>query len=186
LLVSIENDVSALRLDPRIAEVIAATRAGAMLMHSRGTVSEMGTYAHATYGEDVVGEIEGELCDAVARARGAGIADDSIVLDPGIGFAKRHEHSLAALAGIPRLAALGFPILVGVSRKRFIGEITGVKNPAERTHGTVGANVAALFFGARLFRVHDVRPNREALDVAWAVMKSAGPDARFPIPDSRP
>jgi dihydropteroate synthase len=72
-----------------------------------------------------------------------------------------------------------------VSRKRFIGEITGVKDPSQRVHGTVGANVAALLLGARLFRVHDVRANREALDVAWAVVTSASPESRVPSPESR-
>jgi dihydropteroate synthase len=103
-------------------------------------------------------------------AKRAGIANDSVVLDPGIGFSKRGEHSLAVLAGVDRLAALGFPVLVGVSRKRFIGEVTGTAIATERVWGTVGANVAALMRGARIFRVHDVRPNRHALDVAWAIV----------------
>jgi dihydropteroate synthase len=76
------------------------------------------------------------------------------------------------LAELPRLVALGYPVMVGVSRKRFIGEINGVSEASARVHGTVGANVAALERGARLFRVHDVAPNRQALDVAWAVMQS--------------
>jgi len=76
------------------------------------------------------------------------------------------------LGGLDRLAALGFPLLVGVSRKRFIGEITGERVPSERIHGTIGANVVALLGGARIFRVHDVRANRQALDVAWAVVRA--------------
>jgi dihydropteroate synthase len=100
----------------------------------------------------------------------------AVVLDPGIGFAKRSEHSLRVLAELPRVAALGYPVAVGVSRKRFIGEITGVTEPAQRVDGTVGANVAALARGARLFRVHDVRPARHALDVAWAVLRRADGD----------
>ena len=142
-------------------------------MHSRGGVSDMATFAHATYGEDVVGDVARELRTRVDEALDAGIASDRIVLDPGIGFSKRGEHSLALLAALERVGALGFPILVGVSRKRFIGELTGVSTPAARIGGTVGANVAALERGARLFRVHDVKPNRDALDVAWAIMKSA-------------
>jgi dihydropteroate synthase len=114
-----------------------------------------------------------ELSASVAAARGAGVADGAIVLDPGIGFSKRGAHSLQVLHDLPRLAALGFPVLVGASRKRFIGELTGVKEPAERTYGTVGAHVAALTRGARLFRVHDVRQHREALDVAHAVVAGA-------------
>ena len=105
-------------------------------------------------------------------ALGAGVAREAIVLDPGIGFAKRSEHSLAVLAALPRVAALGHPVLVGVSRKRFVGELSGVKEPGLRVAGTVGANVVALARGARLFRVHDVAPNRQALDVAWAIERA--------------
>src|SRR5262249_3342732 len=129
----------------------------------------MATYAHASYGDDPVGEIVAELRAAADVATRAGIATDRVVLDPGIGFAKRSEHSLAALRELRRVAELGHPVMVGVSRKRFIGELTGVTAPAERVAGTVGANVAALERGARIFRVHDVKPNREALDVAWAI-----------------
>jgi dihydropteroate synthase len=112
----------------------------------------------------------------VSVARAAGISTAQIVLDPGIGFSKRPSESLAALWGLDRLAELGFPLLVGVSRKRVIGEITGVSEPAERAMGSVGANVAALMRGARLFRVHDVAQNRQALDAAWAVLR-AGAEA---------
>lgn len=168
----IVNDVSGLRLDPNMATVCASARCGVVLMHSRGDVSTMGTYQYATY-ESVVPAVLNELRGSLDAARGAGIADDAIVLDPGLGFAKRSEHSLAMLAAVPELLALGYPVLIGSSRKRFIGELAGVGAPAERRYGTVGANVAALMLGARLFRVHDVAPTRQALDVAWAVMKAA-------------
>jgi dihydropteroate synthase len=167
----IVNDVSGLRLDPGIASVCARLSAGLVLTHSRGSsVSELGTYAHASYG-DVVTEVMAELRKRIDSARAGGVADEHIAVDPGIGFAKEGQHSLAMLAAIPRLAAWGYPVLVGVSRKRFIGEITGVQNPAGRLGGTLGANVAALARGARIFRVHDVRAAREALDVAWAILK---------------
>ncbi|HEY5218303.1 MAG TPA: dihydropteroate synthase, partial [Gemmatimonadaceae bacterium] len=165
----IVNDVSGGRLDARMGDVCARHGAGFAIMHSRGGVRDMATYLHAKY-NDVVGEVLAELGERVAAARAAGVAHEAIVLDPGIGFAKRAEHSLAVLAGIPRLRAAGFPILVGASRKRFIGTITGVDRPDERVAGTVGAHVAALTRGAMLFRVHDVRPARESLDVAWAVL----------------
>ena len=164
------NDVSAFRLDPRMGEICAGAACGVILMHSRGSVSEMGTYVHANYDGDVTDAVIRELGAAIAVGRAAGVADSAIVLDPGVGFAKRSAHSLAVLHELPRIAALGFPVLVGASRKRFIGELSGVKEPAERVNGTVGAHVAALTRGARLFRVHDVRPNREALDVAHAVL----------------
>jgi dihydropteroate synthase len=167
---SIINDVSGFRLDAEMPRVCAQGKAGVILMHSRGGVTDMATFAHATYAQDVVGEVIAELEPSVAKAKDAGIDRDCVVLDPGIGFSKRGEHSLTVLAGINRFAALGFPVLVGVSRKRFIGEVTGTVIATERVWGTVGANVAALMGGALLFRVHDVRPNRHALDVAWAII----------------
>jgi dihydropteroate synthase len=190
------NDVSGFRIDPGVGEIAAAERAGVVLMHSRGGVAEMGTYRYADYGDDVVGEVVDELRTTTERAMAAGIARESIVVDPGIGFAKRSEHSLRVLAELHRVASLGFPVMVGVSRKRFIGELSGVDRAADRTAGTVGANVAALMRGARLFRVHDVAPSRQALDVAWGIMQAHRPtgttrggvpdraDSRSPIPDS--
>ena len=169
---SIVNDVSGFRLDPAMAETCAQGGAGVIVMHSRGDVSDMATFVRAQYGDDIVGEVTAELLERVDAGMKAGIGRERIVVDPGIGFSKRAEHSLAVLQGLGRLAATGFPVLVGVSRKRFIGDLTGVSTPSERVSGTVGANVAALERGARLFRVHDVRPNREALDVAWAIMTS--------------
>lgn len=169
---SIVNDVSGFRLDPGMADACAKGRAGVVVMHSRGDVSDMATFVRAQYGGDVVGEVTAELLERVDAGMKAGIGRERIVVDPGIGFSKRAEHSLAVLGGLERIAATGFPVLVGVSRKRFIGDITRVATPAERVGGTVGANVAALERGARLFRVHDVKPNRDALDVAWAIMTS--------------
>jgi len=168
------NDVSAFRLDPAGAGVCARAGAGVILMHSRGAVADMATYQHASYGADVAGEVLGELCQSVRLAEEAGVERSRIALDPGVGFSKRSEHSLAVLGAIPRFAALGYPVVVGASRKRFIGELTGVTNPAERVEGTIGANVMALALGARIFRVHDVRAARRALDVAWAILQSGG------------
>jgi len=189
------NDVSGFRIDPRVGEIAAEMGAGVVLMHSRGGVSEMGTYAFAEYGHDVVGEVVGELRVSLDAAWAAGITAESVVLDPGIGFAKRRHHSLAVLAELERVVSLGFPVMVGVSRKRFIGEISGVRDASKRVAGTVGANVSALLHGARLFRVHDVAENRQALDVAWAIMQAeprepvpsdrTATDSRFPISDSR-
>ena len=168
---AIVNDVSAFRLDDRMPEVCARAGAGVVLMHSRGTVSDMATFEHATYGEDVVGEVLGELLPQARAAERAGIRRTAIVLDPGIGFSKRGEHSLSMLAELPRIVDTEYPVLVGVSRKRFLGEITGVSEPASRVHGTTGANVMALALGARIFRVHDVAAARQALDVAWAILQ---------------
>jgi len=168
---SIVNDVSAFRLDPGMAELCAARGAGVVLMHSRGDVADMATFAHARYGDDPTADVIAELESRVELARAHGVTREQIVLDPGIGFAKRMQHSLSLLHDLPRMVALGFPVLVGASRKRFVGTITGIDHPAERVFGSVGAHVAALDRGARIFRVHDVRANRQALDVAWAVAR---------------
>ena len=168
---TIVNDVSAFRLDPHMADVCARTGAGVVLMHSRGGVSDMATFDHATYGSDVMGEVIGELLPRAQAAVAAGVRREAIVLDPGIGFSKRSEHSIAALSELPRLTNMGYPVLIGVSRKRFIGELTGIHEAAQRVHGTTGANVMALAGGARIFRVHDVGAARQALDVAWAILQ---------------
>jgi dihydropteroate synthase len=164
----IVNDVSGFRLDPRMGEVCVRARAGVILMHSRGDVTDMATYAHATY-DSVVDDVLAELNHWITAALAVGIPAEAIVVDPGIGFSKRKEHSLAVIAGLARIVALGYPVMVGASRKRFIGDLTGETVAAARIMGTVAVNVSALERGARLFRVHDVRQNRQALDVAWAV-----------------
>lgn len=165
----IANDVSALRLDPRMASTVATAGGGIILMHSRGSVEEMARYDLAQYGNDPVGEMVDELAATADRARGAGIPRAAIVLDPGLGFSKRTEHSVAAITGLHRFAELGYPILVGPSRKRFVGELTGGAQPEDRLEGTIAACIAAYERGARLFRVHDVRAARRALDVAHAI-----------------
>jgi len=167
---SIVNDVSGFRLDPAMSQICAAAKAGVVLMHSRGDVATMGTFARADYGDDAVGEVIAELQVRVQHALDAGVERGRIAIDPGIGFSKRGEQSLAVLAQLARFTTLGYPVLVGASRKRFIGEIIGAASPSDRVAGTVGANVAALERGARLFRVHDVKPSRDALDVAWAII----------------
>jgi dihydropteroate synthase len=186
---NIINDVSGLRLDPRLGEIVATGQAGLVLMHSRGGVAEMGTYRYAEYGADVVGDMIREVAMSIQSAETAGVQRNRIVIDPGVGFAKRSEHSLRVLAELDRVRALGFPIMVGVSRKRFVGELSGVSQASDRVFGTVGANVAALMRGARVFRVHDVAENRQALDVAWGILRSgAGSEAlgsQFPVPRSR-
>ena len=171
---SVINDVSGLRIDPAIARLCAGAGAGLVVMHSRGGVGDMSTYQHASYGPNVVGDVIAELSGQVSVALAAGVHREAIAVDPGIGFSKRSAHSLAILSALPRVAALGYPVMVGVSRKRFIGEITGVQEPAGRTYGSIGAAVAALARGARLFRVHDVRGTRQALECG---MGNPRPDA---------
>jgi dihydropteroate synthase len=167
---AILNDVSGLRIDPGLAAEAAAAGAGLILMHSRGGVAEMAQYALAGYGDDCVGDVAAELTRALDAARAAGVTDAAIVLDPGLGFAKETRHSLALLGGLDRIAELGFPVMVGPSRKRFVGEAAGGLPPEDRLPGTIAACVVALLRGARLFRVHDVAPARRALDLAAAAM----------------
>jgi dihydropteroate synthase len=168
----IVNDVSGMRLDAEMAPVCAAARAGVVLMHSRGNVTDMATFAHADYG-DFLDEMLGELAERVRVADRAGVPRAAIAVDPGIGFSKRTEHSLLAIACLERLAAWGLPIVVGASRKRFIGQVTGETNPAHRLYGSVGAAVMAYERGAHVLRVHDVAATRHALDVAAAI-RAAG------------
>jgi dihydropteroate synthase len=162
----IVNDVSGLTHDPAMAGVVAEAGAGVVLMHMRGTPATMQRLADY---RDVVAEVVRELDDRRAVARAHGIADECIVLDPGLGFAKATEHNLALLAHLDRIAALGHPVLVGPSRKRFLGAVTG-RALGERDGATAAVCALARVRGAALFRVHDVRPAREALDLADAVL----------------
>lgn len=161
------NDVSALG-DPQMAGVVREAGAGLVLMHMRGTPRSM--QDDPRY-EDVVREVTEELQAKLRLAGSAGIAEEAVALDPGIGFGKTGEHNLQLLAGLGEIAALGRPLVLGVSRKRFLGELLGGAPPEERVHATVGACVAGLARGARVFRVHDVRPVREALLAAHAVLR---------------
>jgi dihydropteroate synthase len=160
------NDVSALENDPALAGVVARRGATVILMHHRGRSRDM--YTRAEYG-DVAEDVTAELAARVAAAEAAGIARDRIIVDPGIGFGKRAEHSMAALAGLPRLAALGLPILVGPSRKSFLTAAIGAVPPSERLWATAAAVTASVLLGAHLVRVHDVRPMVEVVRTADAV-----------------
>lgn len=163
------NDVSGLRLDPMLAEAVAEADAGVIVMHSRGEVERMARYETAEYGPDPVGEMVAEFEGALEFARAAGIGEPNIVVDPGLGFSKRTEHSVAAVARLDRFLALGHPVLLGPSRKRFVGELSGGLPADDRLEGTLAVCVVGLLRGARLFRVHDVRAARRALDVAEAI-----------------
>ena len=171
--VHIVNDVSGMRLDDRMAAVCAQHRVGVVLMHSRGGVSDMANYSHAVFDGDVVDVVLEELRARLAHALDAGIARNAIALDPGIGFGKQSMHSLRLLGCMRRLAGEGFPLVVGASRKRFIGELTGEEEANRRVFGSVGAAVAAYERGAAILRVHDVAATRQALDVAAAIRAAA-------------
>ena len=165
---AVVNDVSALRLDPAMAGTVATARAGLILMHSRGSILELSSYQHAEYGGDVVGAVVAELRDALALATAAGVGPDATVVDPGFGFSKTVEQNLELFDQLAALQTLGRPVLVGPSRKRFLGSAAGV--PLEdRDRAT--ATICALAYGrgARLFRVHDVGSTLEALALAQAM-----------------
>jgi dihydropteroate synthase len=165
---AIVNDVSAFRLDPAMAGTAAGAGAGVVLMHSRGTVSTMARLDHADYVPDVVSVVREELEASLQHALAGGVEADHIVLDPGFGFAKTVEQNLLLCDSLAALGGLGRAILVGPSRKRFLGSITG-RDITERDVATAAACVVAYERGARLFRVHNVAMTRDALAVAVAV-----------------
>jgi dihydropteroate synthase len=163
------NDVTALRGDTRMASIVAEAGCPVVLMHMKGepkTMQEEPRY------EDVVREVRDFLAQRAEVAVAAGVRPENVIVDPGIGFGKNLDHNLALLRDLDVLVDLGFPVLVGASRKRFIGNITGVEEARERVFGTVATTVLAYQKGARFFRVHDVRANRDALAVAEAVLRA--------------
>lgn len=165
---AILNDVTALRHDPELGAVAAKAGAGVVLMHSRGPLLEIASYAHAEYGGDPVPAVLAELAAAVERAAAHGVRADAIVVDPGLGFSKTPEQNMLVCDRLAALLSLGRPILVGPSRKRFVGTITGL-DAAERDRASATVCALAWERGARLFRVHDVAAAREALAVAQAI-----------------
>lgn len=160
------NDVTALRGDPRMAALVAEAGCPVILMHMLGEPKTMQEEPHY---DDVVREVRDFLARRADHAIAAGVVAENIVLDPGIGFGKTPEHNLALLRHLDVVVDLGFPVLVGASRKRFLGGITGAEEAKDRVFGTVATTVLGYEKGATLFRVHDVRANREALAVAEAI-----------------
>ena len=163
------NDVSGGRLDARMFDVIARRGAGVVLMHSRGAVTDMATYAMASHGDNVTQEVCDALVTQAEAARASGISRDAIVLDPGLGFSKTSAHSIVLLRDLARIVALGYPVLVGASRKRFIGELTGESVPSQRVIGSAVAHLLAVQRGAAIVRTHDVVATRQALAVLAAM-----------------
>jgi len=164
------NDVSGLSFDPDAAGVVARSGCAVVLMHMRGTPETMDGFARY---DDVVAEVAEELGDRLAAATAAGICCERITLDPGIGFAKTAAHNLALLRGLSALRRLGRPLLVGVSRKRFIGHLTSVGAPQGRLAGSLAAGLFAVSRGASMLRVHDVSDTVSALRV-WQALSPAG------------
>ncbi len=162
----IVNDISALRFDPDMARVVATTGAGVVLMHMQGTPQTM---QRTPQYDDVVSEVRAFLAARMAAAREAGIRPDQILLDPGFGFGKTVTHNLTLLARLDELAALGRPVVAGVSRKAFIGQILA-REVGDRLMGTAAAVALAVERGARLVRVHDVGAIRDVVRMTEAVL----------------
>ena len=156
------NDVSGLAHDPESPATVAAHNAPVILMHMRATPDAM--HHHATY-TDVAAEVAAELAARISAATAAGIAPEAIAIDPGIGFAKTAEHNRELLARLPLLTSLGRPLVVGVSRKGFIGLLSGEKQADRRTPGSIAAGLHATLHGANVLRVHDVAATVQALRV---------------------
>jgi dihydropteroate synthase len=163
----IVNDISALQYDPAMAETVRATDAAVVLMHNRGRSRDM--YAAAEY-RDVAGEVVSELGSRIELARRAGIDERLIIVDPGLGFAKKAEHSLALLANLRRLSSLGRPILSGPSLKSYLKSALGDVPPEARGWGTAAAVTASILNGAHIVRVHDVAAMVQVAKVADALM----------------
>lgn len=165
------NDISAGRIDAGMAAVVAQSKCKVVLMHSRATPLTM--QQHADY-NDIVSEVIRELLSEVDNFLKAGVAARQVVIDPGIGFAKTAEHNIALIAGLSTFVNLGYPVLVGTSRKAFVGKITGKEAPGERLFGSLGSVASAFLRGAQIFRVHDVGATKDFLSVLSAI-ESADP-----------
>jgi len=161
------NDVTGGR-DPAMLEVVRDGGVGIVLMHMLG---EPKTMQDDPRYHDVVTEVRDYLRERIEAAVFKGIAEERICVDPGIGFGKNVEHNLALLRGVPELRTLGVAVLVGASRKRFIGTLSGTEDPAERLEGSIAAAVLAVAYGADLLRVHDVKETVRALRVADAIVR---------------
>jgi dihydropteroate synthase len=162
---SIVNDVAAFRFAPELAGLVADRGAECCLVHMRGTPRTMRD--EASY-DDVVSEVKAFLEERLAFATGEGVPEERVWLDPGIGFGKTVVHNLELLRRLDEIVAIGRPVVIGTSRKSFLGTLTGGKPEAERLPGTIATNVIALERGASVFRVHDVAPVADALAVAAA------------------
>jgi dihydropteroate synthase len=163
------NDISAGRDDEAILALAAETDAPIILMHSQGAPKTM---QDNPYYDDVVQDVLAALYRQIDAALKAGIKKKRIAIDPGIGFGKRKQDNLDLLAHLDAFVATGYPVLLGTSRKRFMGTICDVSEPSELVIATAVTTALGIMAGVRMFRVHDVRENRQAADVAWAIKQS--------------
>jgi dihydropteroate synthase len=163
---TIINDISAGLHDAQMFTLAAVREVPIILMHMQGAPKSMQDNPHY---EDVVTEVIGHLQRRIAAALHAGIKAHNIAIDPGIGFGKRKQDNLQLLAHLQRFVDSGYPVLLGTSRKRFMGTICSVSEPAELVTATAVTTALGVMAGVKVFRVHDVKENRQALDVAWAI-----------------
>lgn len=163
------NDVSAGRDSPGMLALAAEREAPIVLMHMQG---EPETMQHRPQYRDVVSEVIAFLRERADATLAAGVSANNIVLDPGIGFGKRRQDNLDLLKGLDRVVQLGFPVLLGASRKRFMGKLCDEMDPTQLLGATCATTALAIAAGVRIVRVHDVKPNRQAADVAWALTQS--------------
>ncbi|WP_036249630.1 dihydropteroate synthase [Methylobacter sp. BBA5.1] len=163
------NDISAGRDDEAILALAAETGAPIILMHSQGAPKTM---QDKPYYDDVVREVLAALHRQIDAALKAGIKKERIAIDPGIGFGKRKQDNIDLLAHLDAFVATGYPVLLGTSRKRFMGTICAVTEPSELVTATAVTTALGIMAGVQMFRVHDVRENRQAADVAWAIKQS--------------
>ncbi|PYS25027.1 MAG: dihydropteroate synthase [Acidobacteria bacterium] len=170
----IVNDISGLRFDPAIADEVARAGAGLVLMHSRGTPKDMQQLPPV---EDILSEVASGLRESILVANQRGVANENIAIDPGIGFGKAAEQNLELIANLDQLARefADFPIVIGTSRKAFIGKLLGDAPPDERLHGTIATVVASVLNGAHIVRVHDVKATVEAMRAADAIKNPTEP-----------
>lgn len=166
------NDISGLQFDAQMAQTAAAFGAGIFLMHTRGRPQVM--HQDTTYA-DLCAEVQGFLLKAAQTAIAAGVDRRAIAIDPGIGFGKDALGNLRLLQRLDQLVSSGYPVLLGTSRKSFIGQILQVEDPAKRLAGTLASVAFGVERGVQIFRVHDVRPAREAALVAWAMREGELP-----------
>ncbi|MEO1880612.1 MAG: dihydropteroate synthase [Methylococcales bacterium] len=163
---NIINDISAGQNDHSMLTLACEHDVPIVLMHMQGSPKTMQDNPHYV---DVVAEVIADLTQRIAEARHAGIKKHNIILDPGIGFGKRRDDNLKLLAHLDAIVNLGYPVLLGTSRKRFMGSLCAVSEPAELVIATAVTTAVGVMAGVQLFRVHDVRENRQAADVAWAI-----------------
>ncbi|PLY02821.1 MAG: dihydropteroate synthase [Desulfuromonas sp.] len=168
------NDISGLTFDAEMATVVAETGAGLFVMHTSGDPLSM--QQHTTY-HDLLGEVVSSLNDSLELALDAGIPSENLAVDPGIGFGKTVEGNLTLMSRLDELLSLGRPILLGTSRKSFIGKVLQQEDPQRRGIGTLATIALGVQGGARLFRVHDVAAAREAALMAWSICNERLPEA---------